>query len=107
MDYDCINQSAHDGFLYLWGIEDVEGYSLEGGISCSFEVVIENGGCFNLLLKQVVGGLSCCLLFLFRSKGILSGGFDCKGKSRADFSICVPLFSDLGFSMSKILVYLN
>ena len=30
MDYDLVDQSADSGFLYFWGIESVEGCSLEG-----------------------------------------------------------------------------
>ena len=30
MDYDLVNRSADSGFLYFWGIESVEGCSLEG-----------------------------------------------------------------------------
>ena len=37
----------------------------------------------------------------FALEGITSGGFKNKGKSRAFFSICVAIFSDLGFSKSK------
>ena len=31
MDYDFVDPSADDGFLYFWGIEGVEGRSVEGG----------------------------------------------------------------------------
>ena len=49
------------------------------------------GGCFVL-------SLTCSFFFAIKNGEILSGRLKRKAESRAVFSLCMPIFSDLGFA---------